>query len=305
MWPRKSFLLVICILWPVSFGTSGCRQGMYDQPRSEPFEENEFFSDRAASRPLPPHTVPRDAISSLPTDQRQGPRSQQKRTFLQNGRQCYEVYCSPCHDRTGGGMGMVVQRGFKQPPSFHTQKLRQVSDTHIEDVIAKGLGEMSGHASQIASDERAGILLYLRALQFSQHAPMTGLPEEDRRAIAEAAPPSVDVRAIERVAPPGVDMRAMRNTLHEREERVLSSYGQRPGQPGVARIPIRRAIEIMESVRERRHPESPPGAGKMPALPGRTALRIGSGGDLHPGRILTESVPDSPPKSRRVIPSSP
>ncbi|MBI2151075.1 MAG: cytochrome c, partial [Acidobacteria bacterium] len=88
----------------------------------------------------------------------------------------YDIFCSPCHDRTGGGNGMVVQRGFSRPSSFHTEKLRQRPAGHFYIIITKGLDAMPSYASQVPPADRWAIAAYIRALQLSQNATAAHVP---------------------------------------------------------------------------------------------------------------------------------
>ena len=52
------------------------------------------------------------------------------RAVIQRGQQRYDIYCAPCHGRIGNGLGMIVRRGFKQPPSYHIDRLREAPVGH-------------------------------------------------------------------------------------------------------------------------------------------------------------------------------
>ena len=97
---------------------------------------------------------------------------------LLRGRERYDIYCSPCHDRTGHGLGMVVRRGFRRPPSFHIDRLRNAEVGYAYDVITNGFGAMPDYASQIPPRDRWAIVAYLRALQRSQYAPLKDVPAD-------------------------------------------------------------------------------------------------------------------------------
>ncbi len=89
---------------------------------------------------------------------------------LQRGQQRYNIYCTPCHDRVGNGDGMVVRRGFRRPPSYHIERLRQAPPGYLYDVITNGFGAMQDYAAQIPVRDRWAIVAYVRALQLSQNA---------------------------------------------------------------------------------------------------------------------------------------
>jgi mono/diheme cytochrome c family protein len=156
----------------------GCRQEMFDQPRTNPVRASEFFPDGAAAQPLPPHTVARgfrnddealhagaigtNLITEFPF--------RVTRETLERGRERFDIYCAACHGRTGEGNGMIVQRGFPAPPSYHTERLRNAPVGHLYDVMTRGYGLMYSQASRVAPTDRWAIAAYIRALQLSHNA---------------------------------------------------------------------------------------------------------------------------------------
>src|SRR5262249_40367540 len=100
--------------------------------------------------------------------------------LLARGQERYNIYCSPCHSRLGDGRGMIVQRGFPSPPSFHDQRLRDAPAGHFFNVISRGYGAMYSYASRIPVDDRWAIVAYVRALQLSQHAAIEDVPADKR-----------------------------------------------------------------------------------------------------------------------------
>ena len=104
---------------------------------------------------------------------------------LSRGRERYNIYCSPCHDYTGGGNGMIVQRGFPAPPSFHIARLRQAPAGHFFDVITNGFGPMYSYASRVPPEDRWRIAAYIRALQLSQHGSAADVPEPRRPSLEQ------------------------------------------------------------------------------------------------------------------------
>jgi len=108
--------------------------------------------------------------------------------LVARGRNRYDVYCAPCHSRTGDGDGMIVRRGFPAPPSYHTERLRNAPDSHLFQVISNGYGVMYPYADRITSEDRWAIVAYIRALQLSQHAPAADLDAQDVATLSERAP---------------------------------------------------------------------------------------------------------------------
>lgn len=164
----------------------GCQQEMANQPRHEPLEPSQFFPDGRSSRDLVPGTVPREALPQntiLETGRVSGGEATDlpvplTPALLARGRERYNVYCTPCHDHVGTGQGMIVQRGYPRPPSFHIPRLRQAPLGHFVVVMANGYGAMPQYGYLVPTSDRWAIAAYLRALQFSQYAPVAALPAD-------------------------------------------------------------------------------------------------------------------------------
>jgi cytochrome c553 len=180
---------------------AGCRQDMHQAPRYDPLEQSDFFADQRASRPLVEGTVARGQLRAdkvLYTGK--GPDGAfvarmpmpVTRALLERGQDRFNIYCSPCHAATGEGNGMIVQRGLKQPPSFHIDRLRQERDGYFYDVMTNGFGVMQDYAAQLKPEDRWAVVAYLRALQFSRRATVADVPEAERPSLdnpaAAAAP---------------------------------------------------------------------------------------------------------------------
>lgn len=85
--------------------------------------------------------------------------------LLQRGQERFRIYCTECHSELGDGHGMVVQRGFPEPPSYHIDRLRQAPTLHFYDVITNGYGVMYSFAYRVQPADRWAIAAYIRALQ--------------------------------------------------------------------------------------------------------------------------------------------
>ena len=171
-----------------AIAASGCRQDMHDQPRYDPMREAPFFTDSRSARPMVEGTVARGhlrddellntgmangqpaAVFPFPVDAR----------VMARGRERFDVFCSPCHGRTGQGDGMVVLRGYRRPPSMHTDRLRSAPAGHFFDVITNGFGAMPDYATQVRAEDRWAIVAYVRALQLSGHATLNDVPPSER-----------------------------------------------------------------------------------------------------------------------------
>jgi mono/diheme cytochrome c family protein len=172
---------------------------MHDQPKYIPLRESTFFGDNRSARPLPEGTVARghlDADTYLYTGKING---QEGTVFpfpmtaadLRRGQERFNIYCMPCHSPLGDGLGPVVRRGFKQPPTFHSDRLRNIAVGHFFEVISNGFGGMPDYAVQVQDvRDRWRIAAYIRALQLSQHATLADVPEQERGVLGAA--PAVD-----------------------------------------------------------------------------------------------------------------
>jgi hypothetical protein len=162
---------------------------MFDQPKYKAQSSSQFFADSSAMRLPVEGTVARGDLREDDAYYRGKNRdgSLLKKIpvpltmdLLNRGQQRFNIYCSPCHDRTGSGQGIVVKKGFLPPPTFHQPRLREVEDGHIFDVISNGIRNMPTYRHQIPVADRWAIVAYVRALQRSQNAQLTGIPEEIR-----------------------------------------------------------------------------------------------------------------------------
>jgi mono/diheme cytochrome c family protein len=180
---------------------SGCRSEMYDQPRYEPYEASDFFDDGTSARPLVQGTVPRRdprdqgkwSEELFMTGKSAGKLAEMlpfdvDRAVLERGQDRFRIFCTPCHGELGDGRGMIVQRGFNPPPSFHSDLLRQKPVGHYFDVMTRGFGTMYSYASRIPARDRWAIAAYIRALQVSQHSLASDLPPQDRSQLQGVQP---------------------------------------------------------------------------------------------------------------------
>jgi hypothetical protein len=173
---RKAALLAVMV---GALCATGCRQDMHNQPRYKAFAPTDFFGDGRSERPSIDDTVARGQLHLNDarytgkvngTDVTYFP-IQITRADLARGRERFDIYCSPCHGRVGDGRGMIVLRGFKQPPSYYDPRLVTAPVGHFFDVMTNGFGAMFSYASRVPVDDRWRITAYIRALQLSQNAP--------------------------------------------------------------------------------------------------------------------------------------
>ena len=179
-----------CALLAAATLLSGCRgqtsrkppifiqHGMEFQPRFNAYEGNKFYADGRNMRTPPAGTIARGLLKDDDTFYHGGDTLAPVQTnpvpvtaaLLERGQERFNIYCSPCHSRTGLGNGMVVQRGFLPPPSLHDPRIVALPDGQIFQVITKGLRNMPSYAKQIPETDRWAIVSYIRALQYSQNA---------------------------------------------------------------------------------------------------------------------------------------
>jgi mono/diheme cytochrome c family protein len=159
-------------------GGWGCkRDDMADQARGKPLAERLTFKDGGVSRLPPEHTV---AVGGPVEEEDQSwEHMTTARRFpfeitaadLKRGRERYDAICSPCHGLLGDGDGMIPERGFVRPSSFHTDRLRAVAPSYFYDVMTKGIGAMFPYRERVKADDRWRIAAYIRALQLAAFAP--------------------------------------------------------------------------------------------------------------------------------------
>jgi mono/diheme cytochrome c family protein len=177
---KYSLFLPLCAL-----ALTGCRQDMHDQPKYKPLGQTDFFTDNRQSRPVIANTVARgdlrDGDSEFYTGKstklgKDGKEADVEvfpitvdKALIERGHERFDVFCSPCHGRLGNGLGMIVRRGFKQPPSYHIERLRTAPVGHFFDVVTNGYGAMYNYAAQITPRDRWAIISYIRVLQYSEN----------------------------------------------------------------------------------------------------------------------------------------
>lgn len=191
-----AFLLILIVIallvagiWGIALFSWRPKANMERQPYYRPYEPSQIFVDGMSERPLSSGVVPR------PKDQSPGIPYVAVRTpgpahypvlaktttapiaitqqVIERGQEMFNIYCSVCHGATGDGRGMIVQRGFYPPPSFHIDRLRKAPDSHFFDVITNGYGTMFDYSDRVAPEDRWKIIAYIRALQMGveKHEP--------------------------------------------------------------------------------------------------------------------------------------
>ena len=182
----------LALLAPLALLLAGCRMDMHVQPKYLPYEPSEFFPDGRSERQPVPGTVARGHLrldELLYTGKENGVVSNRfpfpiTRADLERGRERFNVYCTPCHDYKGTGNGMIVQRGFPHPPSYHILRLREAPVGHFFEVMTNGFGAMYSYAARVEPADRWRIAAYIRVLQLSENATLQDVPEAERGKLA-------------------------------------------------------------------------------------------------------------------------
>jgi cbb3-type cytochrome c oxidase subunit III len=164
---------------------------MHVQPRYNPFDAADFFEDGQSARMPVEGTIPRGDLRLGPqellyTGKMNGALADAfpfpvTRDDLNRGRERFNIYCEPCHGMSGDGDGMIVQRGFRRPPSLHMDRLRAAPAGHFYDVITNGFGTMYPYGYRVPTRDRWAIVAYIRALQLSRQASINDVPPADRK----------------------------------------------------------------------------------------------------------------------------
>ena len=161
---------------------------MHDQPKYIPLRQSTFFADQRSARPLLPGTIARGQLHDDPLLYTGKINGADATVFpfpiddkvMARGRDRFNIYCSPCHGRTGQGDGMIVRRGYRKPPTYHQDRLRDAPIGHFFDVMTNGFGAMPDYAAQVTVRDRWAIAAYIRALQLSEHATVNDVPPAER-----------------------------------------------------------------------------------------------------------------------------
>lgn len=152
-WALLPMLLVLAL------GCEDPKTDMGSQPRYTTYQpaETAQFANGASARELPAGVVSNTSVAE--------PQISIDRSTIEAGQEQFEIFCSVCHGRLGNGQGMIVQRGFTRPPSFHIERLRSAPDEHFYNVITHGYGAMLSYADRVPPVARRQIIAYIRALQ--------------------------------------------------------------------------------------------------------------------------------------------
>ncbi|TPW16565.1 MAG: hypothetical protein FD129_716 [bacterium] len=189
----RTALFGFCLLALVSL--TACHRDMRNQPKYRGFRASTFFADGRSIRPAVPGTIPVGYLKSdtlFYTGKIAGKPADMfpftvDRAVLERGRDRFNIYCSPCHDFTGSGNGMIVQRGHKVPPSFHIQRLREAPAGYFFDVITNGFGNMFDYSYQLRPEDRWAVVAWVRTLQMAGRSSLSDVPPAERAGLDQPA----------------------------------------------------------------------------------------------------------------------
>lgn len=207
---KTSALFLTLASFGILFTMTGCHN-MEDQPKIEAYERSELFPDKMGSRMPVEDTVARGKLKSdehLYTGKVNGrfatsfpfPVTKQ---VLERGRDRFNIYCSVCHNQTGTGDGMIVRRGFKQPPAYDEERLRLIPVGYLFDVITNGFANMASYSAELSAEDRWAVIAYIRALQKSRNVPLSKLREDEIKKLTEASQETESLASVIPAAEPG------------------------------------------------------------------------------------------------------
>ncbi len=189
-----ALLLIVPLLFVGCFrGTTSDKPAIHlnpnmdDQQKYDPQEKSTFFADGRTMRDLVEGTVARgelneddafyrgktengDFVKSIPVEVTS--------KLLSRGEERYNIFCAPCHNKSGDGDGIVAKRGFMRPPSLFQENVVAFDDGYIYDVINNGVRIMPAYRKQIPVNDRWAIVAYVRALQKEQKATAQVIPKD-------------------------------------------------------------------------------------------------------------------------------
>ena len=99
------------------------------------------------------------------------------RALIERGQKRFNIYCTPCHDRTGSGRGIVPTRFPSWLPSnLQDPRQKAMVDGEIFNIITIGRRTMPPYATQIPEKDRWAIVAYVRALQRTTSGVIADVP---------------------------------------------------------------------------------------------------------------------------------
>lgn len=163
------------LLLAIVLAVAGCDdQSMRQQNRYDTYAPSKIWPNGSEAQPLPAGVLAQGDLARASDAKKPPPVTD---SLMRTGRENFDVFCSPCHGLAGDGDGMIVQRGFPVPPSYHSDRLRAAPAQHFFDVITDGYGVMYSYAARVPPHDRWAIVAYIRALQESRHVRVADMPQ--------------------------------------------------------------------------------------------------------------------------------
>lgn len=159
----------------------------YDIP-GHPFQNSEVPSD--VRSPLGEFTAGTDYYNTGKMRTRWGTGIPMPVTpeLIDRGQKVFTIYCSACHGATGQGNGITSKYGLLGIANYHQDKYRQMADGQIFNTITNGYNSMMPYGDKVVVKDRWAVVAYIRALQKSQYAKLSDVPEDQRQALEASNP---------------------------------------------------------------------------------------------------------------------
>jgi mono/diheme cytochrome c family protein len=103
--------------------------------------------------------------------------------LLKRGQKEFQINCAVCHGATGQGNGITSKYGLLSIANYHQDKFRQMADGQIFNTITNGKDTMMAYGDKVTVKDRWAIIAYIRALQRSQYAKISDVPEDQRKSL--------------------------------------------------------------------------------------------------------------------------
>jgi len=187
--PNRRLLAMALVLLALGGCARGCTSrhppidinpNMDRQPKYLPQSASPFFADGATMRPPVEGTVARGELfldtalyegkdeAGAPVAENPMPITDE---LLARGAERFQIYCAPCHGARGDGKGMLNQRAGVNVANLLDERIRNLPDGQIFDVVTNGLGLMSGYRYPIPPQDRWAIIAHVRTLEKEATAP--------------------------------------------------------------------------------------------------------------------------------------
>lgn len=206
---KQEYIRLLSVLLYISVFTVSCHgkrsteppvmpiQNMVTQSSYSPQAPDDFFEDKRATREPVPHTVAEgEANNDVRYFKGQEPGStvnspkwvsqfplKLNMSILKDGQKNFNIYCAPCHGRSGHNDGLVTQRagGSIRPAEIHSPDVKNMPVGRIYYGVTEGVNNwnMPGFAAQLNAKERWAVVAYVRALQASEQTQKTETSSSD------------------------------------------------------------------------------------------------------------------------------